>query len=92
MHVVYLIQHSVTKMTYVGVTTDLKKRLKSHNEKRNASTNRKNGKWILIYAEAYRSRKDAFSRESKLKHHGSGKHELLKRLKYSLLETKSEAG
>ena len=92
MHVVYMLQQSLTKTIYIGVTTNLRKRLKAHNANRNSSTRRKNGEWILIYAEAYRSRKDAFLRESKLKQHGSSKHELLKRLSSSVIETKSEAG
>ena len=40
---------------------------------------------MLIYAEAYRDKRDAVLREHKLKHHGSGKHELLKRLSHSKL-------
>ncbi len=92
MYVVYVIQHSLTKKLYIGFTTNFAQRLKSHNGNFNRSTVRKNGKWILLYAEAYRSRQDATKRESKLKQHGSSKHELLKRISNSLLEAKSEAG
>ena len=46
----------------------------------------------LVYAEAYSSKLDADQRESKLKHHGSSKHELKKRIQNCLLEIKSGAG
>ncbi|TSD03241.1 MAG: hypothetical protein Athens071416_302 [Parcubacteria group bacterium Athens0714_16] len=52
----------------------------------------KNGKWIIIYLEIFRNKKDAQERENKLKQHGGGKKELLKRLRYSLLEPKIGAG
>ena len=92
MHVVYIIQHNSTKQIYIGQTANLNKRLTAHNHNNQKSTRRKNGKWVLIYAEAYRSKIDAIKRELKLKQHGSSKHELKKRIKDSLLETKSEAG
>ena len=87
MHVVYVIQNSSTDDIYIGQTNDLKRRLKKHNSGSNISTHRKNkdGKWILIYAEAYRSKEDATEREAKLKKRGSAKHWLKKRLKKSLL-------
>ena len=85
MWVVYVIQNSGTKELYFGFTSNLKRRLGEHNAGKNISTKRNTGKWILIYAEAYRDKKDAFNREQRLKHHGSGKHELLKRLPNSRL-------
>ena len=92
MQIVYVIQHSVTKQLYIGQTINLQQRLKTHNANLVESTRRKNGEWILIYAEAYRSRQDALRRERMLKHHGSSKRELLKRVANCLIETKSEAG
>lgn len=80
MWVIYVIQNSGTKELYFGITGDFKRRLEEHNSGQNISTKRNTGKWILIYAEAYRDKRDAISRERRLKHHGSGKHELLKRL------------
>lgn len=87
MFAVYVIQHESTKEIYVGYTKDLKRRLIEHNSGGNKSTLRKSGQWKLIYAEAYRSDNDARLRERRLKNHGSGKQELFKRLKQSLLET-----
>ena len=92
MQIVYVIQHSITKQLYVGQTINLQQRLKAHNANQTKSTRRKNGEWIFVYAEAYKSKQDALHREKMLKHHGSSKRELLKRIANSLIETKSEAG
>jgi putative endonuclease len=92
MWIVYLIQNNLTLEIYIGVTLDLKKRIKTHNAAGKKFTTRKNGEWILIYAEAYRSKGDAMLREKRLKNHGSGKRELYKRLKESSLIPKSGAG
>lgn len=92
MYILYLIQNNVTLEKYIGVTKDLKQRIKTHNSSGKKFTTKKNGKWVLIYAEAYRSKQDAYVREKRLKSHGSGKIELIKRLKDSLLDTKSGEG
>ena len=80
---VYLIQNTETKEIYIGTTNDLATRLREHNNKGKKFTTRKNGEWKLIYAEVYRSKKDALAREKRLKYHGSAKVELLKRLQNS---------
>jgi putative endonuclease len=52
--------------TYVGWTTDLAKRLDAHNSGRGAKSTR--GRcWTLLYAERYRTRTAAMSREWRLK-------------------------
>ncbi|MBI2062726.1 MAG: GIY-YIG nuclease family protein [Candidatus Yanofskybacteria bacterium] len=89
MWIVYIIQNNLTEKIYIGCTNDLKKRVEKHNSQTNKGyTRRLIGQWILIYAEAYRSKEDAFRRESKLKDHGSSKHELKKRISNSLLKPK----
>ena len=80
MYYVYLIQHNETKEFYVGFTENLESRVNAHNLGQNDSTKRKSGEWILIYYEAFKSEIDARNRERKLKNHGKGKQELLKRL------------
>lgn len=85
MFIVYLIQNDSTLEKYFGITKNLTKRLEEHNQNGRKFTTRKRGKWFLVYAEAYRSEYDALLREKRLKHHASGKIELLKRLKNSLL-------
>ena len=77
---VYLIQHSETKEIYSGLTMDMERRLKEHNDRRSRSTIRSDGQWHVVYYESYRSKKDAVSRELRLKQHGRAKQELLKRI------------
>jgi putative endonuclease len=52
--------------TYVGWTLDLDRRLEQHNHGSGARTTR-GGKWILVYAERYRTRNAAMRREVFLK-------------------------
>ena len=92
MWVVYVIQNDFSKEIYIGITNNLEERLRTHNAKGKKFTTRKDGKWILIYVEAYRIKDDALLREKRLKVHGSGKIELFKRLKNSLLDTKTGEG
>ena len=84
MWIVYLIQHTILKQIYIGLTDDLKRRIKEHNAKGIKFTTRNQGEWILIYAEAYRSKQDAQDRERKLKQYGQSKQRLLKRISQSL--------
>lgn len=84
MFYVYLLKQSKSGELYIGYTSNLKRRLLEHNKNYNKSTTRNEGSWILVYYEAYKSQTDAESREKKLKAHGSGKHELYKRLQNSL--------
>ena len=83
---VYLLQHSESKKFYVGVSSNLKQRLAQHNSNANLSTRRKWGEWVLIYAEAYRVKDDAYRREARLKKRGRAKQELLRRTEASLLD------
>ncbi|OHA51278.1 MAG: hypothetical protein A3A97_02370 [Candidatus Terrybacteria bacterium RIFCSPLOWO2_01_FULL_40_23] len=86
MWIVYIIQHDKTKQLYSGFTNDLKRRLLKHNSGESIATKRKHGKWHLIYAEAYKDRKDAVLRERKLKNHGTAKQRLYERISNSLLK------
>lgn len=86
MYILYIIQHSDTKQIYIGKTNNLKRRIQEHNTNKQNATKRKSGQWILIYAEAYRSKKDVDLREIKLKQHGSNKRWLKDRIKNSFLE------
>ena len=88
MHIVYVLEHSEIQQSYVGYTTDLKRRVREHNARGHKYTTRRAGKWILIYAEAYRDESDARERERKLKIHGSAMQSLLKRLTKSRLSQK----
>ena len=52
--------------TYVGWTTDLEARLGAHNTGTGAKSTR-GRTWVLLYAERYRTRGEAMSREWHLK-------------------------
>ena len=82
---VYVIQNDVSKEVYIGKTGDLKRRLQEHNTGGQTATNRLQGRWILVYAEAYREKSDADRRERALKQHGSNKRWLFDRISGSML-------
>lgn len=82
---VYVIQNDVSKETYIGKTNDLKCRLCEHHSGEQTAAHRKEGQWILIYAEAYREKFDADWREQALKQYGSNKRWLFDRISDSLL-------
>ena len=53
-------------ISYVGYTSNLKKRLKSHNNNQGAKFTR-GRKWKLIYKENFNTKKQAISREYYIK-------------------------
>ena len=57
---------SVKPVTYVGHTNNLKKRFILHNSGKGAKFTR-GRKWILIYKETFKSKKEAISREYYIK-------------------------
>ena len=66
---VYLIVSNLKnnkKITYVGYTVDLEKRLKLHNTGKGAKFTR-GKKWKLVYYEKYDSKSTAMKNEIKLK-------------------------
>ena len=76
MYYVYIIENSIGKR-YIGVTTELEKRLKKHNYQGSRWTRHK-GPWQLIYKETCQSKQDALLRERKSKNYKGG--EALNRL------------
>jgi len=85
MYYVYFIKSLNRDFFYVGITDDLRRRMREHNSRKEIST-KYYAPFKLIYYEAYRSKKDALIREKKLKHHGAVIGHLKRRVKYSLLE------
>ena len=63
---VYLLQSIKDKEFYIGFTSNLKKRLKKHNDGLNLST-KSSLPWQLIHYESYKNREDARRRERYLK-------------------------
>ncbi len=55
------------RRTYVGWTTELKRRLAQHNAGRGAKSTR-GRKWVLLYSECCETRSGAMSREWHIKH------------------------
>ena len=86
MSYVYLLQSPGTRQIYIGLTGDLRRRMREHQQ-----LERHKG-WRLIYYEAYLTREEAAGRERMLKHYGSAKQGLLRRLKRSLGEPESVEG
>ena len=81
MYYVYVIVNEEGK-PYIGFTSDLEKRLKTHNANGNEST--KGHKWRYAYYEAFADREDAVLRERRLKSHGQGKRQLKARIERSI--------
>ena len=66
---VYLIESKLKnkkKLSYVGYTGDLKKRLNLHNSGKGAKFTR-GKKWDLVYYKEYNTKSDAMKNEYKLK-------------------------
>jgi len=80
MYFVYVLQ-SVEEPDnhYTGYTSDLKKRIASHNAGESRYT--RGRRWRLVYYEAYVSEAIARDRERKLKHDGRVKRFLMERIK-----------
>ena len=67
MYYVYMLKSkSVKPVTYVGYTNNLKRRISLHNSSKGAKFTR-GRKWILIYKEKFKSKKEAISREYYIK-------------------------
>ncbi len=87
MYYVYVLLEKDTQKTYIGFTSDLKRRFNNHISGNGAKWT-KSGEWKLVYYEAYVSKQDATKRESKLKHYGQSRTHLFKRMQNSFAERK----
>ena len=74
--IVYMLKSISNKpVTYVGYTKDLKKRIQLHNTGKGAKFTR-GRKWVLIYKEKFKSKKEAISREYYIKKNRSLRNKL----------------
>jgi len=80
MYFVYLLECVKDNSWYIGYTSDLKKRIKDHQNGYGSRTTSLKTGWKLIYYECYLSKQDALGREKFLKG-GSGRTYLKKQLK-----------
>ena len=69
---------SIKPVTYVGYTNNLKKRINLHNIGKGAKFTR-GRKWILIYKEKFKSKREAISREYYIKSNRSVRNKLKKK-------------
>ena len=67
------------KITYVGYTSDLKKRIKLHNNGKGAKFTR-GRKWRLIYKEKLTSKSEAISREYYIKNNRTLRNQIKKNI------------
>ena len=81
MHYVYVLRNMNGRF-YLGMTSDLKRRLREHARGKTRSTSGQ--EWRLIYYEAYVSRGAALRRERALKHDGRSRRALMERIKADL--------
>lgn len=63
---IYILRSKNFKKSYVGITNDLKRRLKEHNSKKSFYTKRY-VPWEIIYSEKYDNLESARKREKYLK-------------------------
>ena len=61
---------SIKPVTYIGYTNNLKRRVFLHNTGKGAKFTR-GRKWVLIYKEKFKSKKEAISREYYIKNNRS---------------------
>ena len=77
---VYLLENQIDKSWYIGMTIDLKRRIKEHQNGQGGRTTKLKKGWKIIYFEGYFDKRDAVGREKFLKG-GSGRKYLYKQLK-----------
>jgi putative endonuclease len=79
MYYVYFLRSLTTGRTYLGWTTDIRRRLAQHNDGESRSTKGR-GPYELFHLEAYRHREEAQAREFSLKKHPNVLRQLRNRL------------
>ena len=62
----YVIENQ-SKRIYIGVTTNIKNRLSSHNKPNGVDWTQGKGPWVLIYQETFDTKSQALAREKYLK-------------------------
>ncbi len=77
-HVYMLKSKSVKPVTYVGYTNNLKKRIGLHNKGKGAKFTR-GRKWMLIYKEKCKSKREAISREYYIKNNRRLRQQIVKK-------------
>lgn len=81
-YIVYVLQSQTDKDLYIGITHNIKRRLKEHNQGKEPSTKLRRP-FSLIFCEVFTNKRDAYDREKFLKT-GWGRKHLRHALKYTL--------
>ena len=81
----YVLRSKKDGELYIGSTNNLSRRFKEHNTGQVQST-KSRYPLMLVYYEAYSAEDDAREREHQLKSRGQARHQLLKRVRRSLLQ------
>jgi putative endonuclease len=82
MHLLYILLNEKKNKTYVGITSNLFRRIKEHNEGKLFYTS-KFGPWKIIYVECFKERGAARLREKYFKS-AAGRRKMKRILKYIL--------
>jgi putative endonuclease len=64
---IYVLHSTKYDKIYVGYTSDIVNRIRSHNELSTKGWTKKYRPWILIYTEEFESKREAMKREKELK-------------------------
>ena len=67
MFTVYVLKSEVSEKRYIGYSSNLEARLKSHNELSKKGWTMKYRPWRVIYTEVYASKTEAIRREKEMK-------------------------
>ncbi len=67
MYTVYALYSPSFDKIYIGITSDLEDRFKSHNELATKGFTVKYRPWIIVYTEQHQSKSEALNREKQLK-------------------------
>ncbi len=73
-HVLHILQNSITKKFYIGSCADLEARLERHNKGYVKSTKSGAPNWVIVYKESFESRAAAQKREYAIKQKKSRKY------------------
>ena len=66
-YIVYILHSSKHDKIYIGYSSDLEKRMLSHNHLATKGWTIKFRPWNLVYQESFQNKKEAMSREKQLK-------------------------
>jgi len=91
MYYVYILQCSDNSY-YIGYTTDLKNRIKEHNEGSGGRNTRLKSPVELLYTEKFENKSDALKREAQIKRWTRAKKEALIKGENNLLHELSKRG